>query len=65
VHLALVDDGLEFVRDHVVQDFCEVRQAEALLIRFLGNTDAELVSLAGVHDAFHVVEPGVDLALDD
>lgn len=63
--LTLVNDGVKFVHDHVVQDFAEVMQAQAVLIGVLGNTDAELVALAGVHDTFHIVEPGVDFTLDD
>ena len=65
VDLALVDDSVEFIRDHMVQDFREMRQPQALVIGVLGDPDPELVALAGVHDAFHVVEPGVDLPLDD
>ena len=64
VNLALVDDSVKFICDHVVQNLGKVRQAQALVIGVLGNTDTELVALAGVHDAFHIVEPGVDLALD-
>ena len=65
VDLALVDDSVEFIHDHMVQDFREMRQPQALVIGVLGDPDPELVALAGVHDTFHVVEPGVDLPLDD
>ena len=40
-------------------------QAQALLIGLLAHADAELVALAGMHHALHVVEPAVDVALDD
>ena len=63
--LALVDDSFEFVRDHMVQNLGKVRQTKSLVIGVLGDTDAELVALPGVHNAFHVVEPGVDFTLDD
>ena len=38
---------------------------QALVVGVVGHPDAELVALAGVHHALHVVEPGVDLPLDD
>ena len=63
--LALIDNGIEIVHDHVVQHLAEVAQAQALFIGVVGNTHANLIALAGVHDAFHIVEPGVDLTLDD
>ena len=65
VYLALVNNSVKFVRDHVVQNLGKVRQAQALVIGVLGDTDTELVALAGVHDAFHIVEPGVDLTLNN
>ena len=64
-HLALVHHGVELVHDHVVQHLAEVAQPQALVVGVMGDADAELVALAGVHHALHVVEPGVDLALDD
>ena len=63
--LALIDDGVEFVHDHMVQDLAEVLQAQPLGEGVVRDAHADLIALAGVHDALHVVEPGVDLALDD
>ena len=63
--LAAVHHRVELVHDHVVQDLAEVVHPQALVIGVVGDADAELVALAGVHHALHVVEPGVDLPLDD
>ena len=63
--LAAVDDRVELVHDHGVEHLAEVAQAQTLLIGLLAHADAELVALAGVHHALHVVEPAVDVALDD
>ena len=63
--LALVHHRVELVQDHVVEDLAEVAHPQSLVVGVVGDADAELVALAGVHDALHVVEPGVDLPLDD
>ena len=63
--LALVHHGGELVHNHIVQHLAEVLHPQALVVGVVGDADAELVALAGVHHALHVVEPGVDLPLDD
>ena len=63
--LALVHNGVELVHDHDVQNLGEVLQPQTGVVGRVADTDTNLVALAGVHNAFHVVEPGVDLPLDN
>ena len=40
-------------------------QAQAFFIGVIGYTDTELVPLSGMHNAFQIVEPGVETTLDN
>ena len=63
--LALVHNGVELVHDHNVQNLGEVLQPQTCFVSRVADTDTDLIALAGVHDAFHVVEPCVELPLDN
>ena len=63
--LALVNDGIKLIGDHAVQDFTKMLEAEAFIKRVFGNADANKISLAGMHNTFQIVEPGMDLTFDD
>ena len=63
--LALVNDRVKLGLDLGVEHFADVAELEAGLEISLADTDADHVALAGVHQAFHAVEEGVDLTLED
>jgi len=63
--LTLIHNGVELIHNHMVQHLAEVLHAQALVKGVVGHADAQQVALAGVHHALHVVEPCVDLTLDD
>ena len=63
--LALVNDRVKFGLDLGVEHFADVAELEAGLEISLADTDADHVALAGVHEALHAVEEGVDLTLED
>ena len=64
-NLTFVYYDIKLIHDHCVEHFCKMGQTQTLLISFLANTHTDLISLAGVHHTFHVVEPGVNLTLDN
>jgi len=64
-HLDLVDDFLKVLVELGVQHHADVLQGKALLDGRLAQPDPGDVALADVHDALHVVDQMVDLALDD
>ena len=49
----------------MVENLAEVLEAQAGVVGGIGDAYSNLVALAGVHHAFHVVKPGVDFPLDD
>src|SRR5699024_681293 len=59
-HLALVHHGVKLVHNHMVENLAEVLEAQAGVVGGIGDAYSNLVALAGVHHAFHVVKPGVD-----
>ena len=63
--LALVHNGVKLVHDHDVQNLGEVLQTQTGVVGRVADTDTDLIALTGVHDAFHVVEPCVELPLDN
>ena len=63
--LALVNDGVELGLDLGIQHLADVLELEAGFEVRLADTDTDHVALAGVHEALHAVEEGVDLTLED